>query len=189
MKKKANRGPSAGPENRRALLEAARAEFAEHGLSAPLSAVARRAGVGQGSLYRHFPDRIALAVAVFHENVAELEAAADREDSGLAELFDAVAEQAMASTALVELLMSAQDDERARDLGARVLRLVDRVLEREHAASRIADTVDRDDVMLAISMLAAVLARSDTASRPAIAARARAIFRSAFSGDASRARR
>ena len=58
---KANRGPSAGPENRRALIAAARAVFAESGYSAPLSAVARRAGVGQGSLYRHFPDRVALA--------------------------------------------------------------------------------------------------------------------------------
>ena len=33
------------------------------------SAVAKRAGVGQGSLYRHFPDRTALAAAVFEENV------------------------------------------------------------------------------------------------------------------------
>ena len=51
------------------------------GLAAPFSAVAKRAGVGQGSLYRHFPDRTALAVAVFEDNVRDLEeytAAADR---------------------------------------------------------------------------------------------------------------
>ena len=41
--------------------------FAEGGVDAPLSAVAKLAGVGQGSLYRHFPDRGALALAVFGE--------------------------------------------------------------------------------------------------------------------------
>ena len=35
--------------------------------------VAKKAGVGQGSLYRHFPDRVSLALAVFEDNVAELE--------------------------------------------------------------------------------------------------------------------
>ncbi|HAN25892.1 MAG TPA: TetR/AcrR family transcriptional regulator, partial [Microbacterium ginsengisoli] len=59
-----NRGRAAGPANRAALLAAAREVFGEQGLSAPLSAVARRAGVGQGSLYRHFPTRTALAAAV-----------------------------------------------------------------------------------------------------------------------------
>ena len=67
--RKPNLGPSAGPGNRRALIVAAREIFAEDGLAAPFSAVAKRAGVGQGSLYRHFPDRLALAVAVFDENI------------------------------------------------------------------------------------------------------------------------
>ena len=61
---KANRGPIAGPSNRRALLAAAREVYRDVGFNAPFSAVARRAGVGQGSLYRHFPDRIALGVVV-----------------------------------------------------------------------------------------------------------------------------
>jgi AcrR family transcriptional regulator len=64
-----NRGPSAAAENRAALIAAARAVFATAGYDAPLSAVARRAGVGQGSLYRHFPNRMSLAVAVFEDNM------------------------------------------------------------------------------------------------------------------------
>ena len=40
-------------------MAAAREVYAEAGLNAPFSAVAKRAGVGQGSLYRHFPDRTA----------------------------------------------------------------------------------------------------------------------------------
>jgi AcrR family transcriptional regulator len=46
--------------NRTRIVTAARAAFAELGLDAPLHAVARRAGVGIGTLYRHFPTREAL---------------------------------------------------------------------------------------------------------------------------------
>ena len=43
--------------SRAKLLEAATAAFAEHGADAPLDDIARRAGVGIGTLYRHFPTR------------------------------------------------------------------------------------------------------------------------------------
>ncbi len=75
-----NRGRAAGPENRRALIVAAREIYATEGPSAPFSAIAKRAGVGQGSLYRHFPDRISLAVAVFEDNIADLEVELDASD-------------------------------------------------------------------------------------------------------------
>ncbi|MGO1628191.1 helix-turn-helix domain-containing protein, partial [Microbacterium sp.] len=64
-----NRGPAAAAENRRALIAAARAVFADGGFAVPFSAIARRAGVGQGSLYRHFPTKIALAAAVFDDDI------------------------------------------------------------------------------------------------------------------------
>jgi AcrR family transcriptional regulator len=54
------------------LLTEARAAFAEHGTDASLEEVARRAGVGIGTLYRHFPTRHALLSAVFQEAVDEL---------------------------------------------------------------------------------------------------------------------
>ena len=57
--RRANRGRAAAKANRRALVAAALEVFAEGGIDAPLSAVAKRARVGQGSLYRHFPDRVA----------------------------------------------------------------------------------------------------------------------------------
>jgi AcrR family transcriptional regulator len=50
--------------NRDQLLQAARDVFVEHGPGAPLEDVARRAGVGIGTLYRRFPDRQALQRAV-----------------------------------------------------------------------------------------------------------------------------
>lgn len=54
------------------LLTEARAAFATHGTDASLEDVARRAGVGIGTLYRHFPNRHALLSAVFEDAVNDL---------------------------------------------------------------------------------------------------------------------
>jgi AcrR family transcriptional regulator len=67
--------------NRRRLLDAARAEFAEHGLDAGVDAVARRAGVGMGTLYRHFPTKGALVEAVIRDRADDLVAALRDTDS------------------------------------------------------------------------------------------------------------
>ncbi|MDQ8704147.1 helix-turn-helix domain-containing protein [Streptomyces sp. LHD-70] len=54
------------------LLAEGRAAFAEHGTDASLEDIARRAGVGIGTLYRHFPNRHALLSAVFEDAVRAL---------------------------------------------------------------------------------------------------------------------
>lgn len=53
--------------NRAKVLEAARAAFAEHGAEAQMEDVARRAGVGVGTVYRHFPTKQALGEALVEE--------------------------------------------------------------------------------------------------------------------------
>jgi AcrR family transcriptional regulator len=58
--------------NRERLLEAAKAVFSAGGPDASLEAVARRAGVGIGTLYRHFPTREALFEAVYRREVQQL---------------------------------------------------------------------------------------------------------------------
>lgn len=58
--------------NRQRLLAAARAAFTEHGAEASLDDIARRAGVGPGTLYRHFPTRQALVEAVYRDQVEAL---------------------------------------------------------------------------------------------------------------------
>jgi AcrR family transcriptional regulator len=66
--------------NRRLLLDAARELFATTP-QVPLYEVARRAGVGQATLYRHFPDRGAMADALMQEEFDRLHAAiSGRED-------------------------------------------------------------------------------------------------------------
>jgi AcrR family transcriptional regulator len=59
------------------LVAAARAVFTEAGTSAPLEDIAERAGVGIGTLYRHFPTRQALLEAVYVDEVEAMARAAD----------------------------------------------------------------------------------------------------------------
>jgi AcrR family transcriptional regulator len=75
------------------LLAAARAVFTEDGTSAPLEAIAERADVGIGTLYRHFPTRQALLEAVYLEEV-----------QAMAELAGELSEELSAWEALSEWL-------------------------------------------------------------------------------------
>ncbi len=58
--------------NRQKILAAARESFAERGLDVPLDAIAKRAEVGAGTLYRHFPDRDALLAEVLAAELGDL---------------------------------------------------------------------------------------------------------------------
>jgi AcrR family transcriptional regulator len=175
-----NRGPAAAADNRRALIAAAREVYAEGGLSAPFSAVAKRAGVGQGSLYRHFPDRTALAVAVFEDNVRDLEEYTSDPERTIDDLFGRLVDQAVVSTAFIELLTADLTDPRVAVLGARFQALVERLVTRDRAAGRLGSHIETDDVTLAAGMLATELARADPAQRAVVARRARALFAAAF---------
>lgn len=65
--------------NRERLLEAATAAFtAANGGPVALESIARDAGVGIGTLYRHFPTREALVEAIYRAELAEVAAAAER---------------------------------------------------------------------------------------------------------------
>jgi AcrR family transcriptional regulator len=57
--------------NRSRILDAARASLADSG-DASMQSIAKRAGIGQGTLYRHFPTREALVLEVHRRDVAEL---------------------------------------------------------------------------------------------------------------------
>jgi len=66
------------------LVVAAREVFAAQGGDASMEAIARQAGVGVGTLYRHFPKRIDLVEAVYRNDVEELSLAAEKAVSNLA---------------------------------------------------------------------------------------------------------
>jgi AcrR family transcriptional regulator len=73
LNQNASRKPRADAlRNRDRLLEAARAVFSAGGPEASLEAVARTAGVGIGTLYRHFPTREALFEAVYRDEIQQM---------------------------------------------------------------------------------------------------------------------
>ena len=76
---RAQRKPRADAQrNRERLIDVARTAFAELGPEVSLEEIARRAEVGIGTLYRHFPTRDALVEAVFRREVQQLADAAER---------------------------------------------------------------------------------------------------------------
>jgi len=64
--------------NRERILEVAKQAFSQSGANASLDEIAKESGVGPGTLYRHFPNREALLVAVYRSEVEKL-AAAERQ--------------------------------------------------------------------------------------------------------------
>ncbi|HYV87331.1 MAG TPA: helix-turn-helix domain-containing protein, partial [Candidatus Polarisedimenticolia bacterium] len=74
----ARRPRSDSLRNRELLMQAAAAVFSAGGTNASLEAVAKRAGVGIGTLYRHFPTREALFEAVYRHEVDQLAALAEQ---------------------------------------------------------------------------------------------------------------
>lgn len=63
--------------NYEALVATARAVFVEQGVEAPLDEIARRTGVGAGTLYRHFPTRNDLVAAVYLDDIDDMCAQAE----------------------------------------------------------------------------------------------------------------
>ncbi|MFJ8945009.1 TetR/AcrR family transcriptional regulator [Streptomyces sp. NPDC102395] len=99
--------------NRAALLEAAQRHFLKYGVGTSLEAVAKDAGVGPGTLYRHFPTREALLAAVLQTRSEELVARQEEiarlgdADKALEQWLRALEEYFSAFSGLPEPLMAA----------------------------------------------------------------------------------
>ncbi len=95
-------------ENRARIVAAAREVFATTGFDAPLSAIASHSGVGRATLYRNFPDRFALAAAIFEDNLVALEALARDlrgQPDALITLLSAMVEQEVEAHAIFPALL------------------------------------------------------------------------------------
>ncbi|MFE0426448.1 TetR/AcrR family transcriptional regulator [Streptomyces sp. NPDC058953] len=64
--------------NRRLLMDAATAEFAENGMDVSITRIAARAGVGKGTVFRHFDTKEQLLAEIFSDRLDELVAAGER---------------------------------------------------------------------------------------------------------------
>jgi AcrR family transcriptional regulator len=139
--------------NRRLLLAAAADEFAERGLDASVADIARRAGLGKGTVFRHFATKDDLLAAIVLDRIDALTTAGE-------ELL-AVADP---GAALLEFLTVAADQRQQRDLSflqeagdlndevvgarARMFETVHRLVDRARAAGAVRADVTGADVIL-----------------------------------------
>jgi AcrR family transcriptional regulator len=142
--------------NREAIVEAARAVFAEQGVDAPLDEIARRAGTGNATLYRRFPTRSDLVAAVFAERMAAhaeaVETALHDDDpwNGFASYICAVAAMQARDRGIADLVtMDLSSAPEIEQLRARAYDGVVQLLGRAHRAGVLrADFTDQDVVLL-----------------------------------------
>jgi AcrR family transcriptional regulator len=137
--------------NRERVIKAARAAFAEHGSDAQMDDVARRAKVGVGTVYRHFPTKEALFVALLEDTFARLaersRAALDTDDpwdAFVAIMWDAgeslAGDRALAEAMQADIVMAPSDG--ALELGE----IMGTVCDRAKAAGTMRTDVVVDDI-------------------------------------------
>ncbi|MGI8800788.1 MAG: TetR/AcrR family transcriptional regulator [Solirubrobacteraceae bacterium] len=154
--------------NRDALLAAAGEVFAEAGLDAPLCEIARRAGVGQGTLYRRFHTREALIEAIADNHIAELSLLAgeggDASDAFLTFFRGAVRLQSE-DRGLIELLAAHPLSEPAlRERRRAFFAVFAPLLRRAQDAGLVRGDLEPDDVRLLLLMIGAASSRADEAA-------------------------
>ncbi|MCZ0207877.1 TetR/AcrR family transcriptional regulator [Streptomyces achromogenes] len=154
--------------NRERIVGAAREMIVEHGPDVPIDEIARRAGVGNATVYRNFPDRDALVREVVCSVMDRTAAAAEL----------ALAESGDAFTALEHFVHAAADerigalcpmvsdtfDQHHPDLQAsreRVERLIEEVMGRAKAAGQLRPDVGVGDLMIAVGQLSRPPAGTD----------------------------
>lgn len=150
--------------NRQRILTAAADAFAEGGLAVTMDEVARRAGVGVGTVYRRFPDKELLVEALFEQRIDELvalaQAARDDPDpfAGLVRFFETFLAVQAADRGLKDVVLgSARGAGRAARARDRIGPIVDELLARACAAGDVRPDVAASDLALIHFMLGAVI--------------------------------
>ena len=162
--------------NRQAIIAAFTDLLASDGADVPLYRVARRAGVGQATLYRHFPERRLLAMAVYEErmhHLAKLAALHPDDPRAFWQLIQELVLEETRTPGLLRVLRAAAEGERYfRGLRQRSLELLAEPLEAAKTAGTVHADVQLDDVQIIFAMLDGAVREADTAGRPQLALRA-----------------
>jgi AcrR family transcriptional regulator len=151
--------------NRDAIVAAAREVFADRGLDAPLEEVARRAGVGIGTLYRRFPTREQLIAAALMGKISEYADAAERalgeHDpwAGFSSFAERICTMQADNLGLAELLLiTLEPGEQIEAVRARANRAVIALTERAKAAGQLRDDLAGEDLLLMLIASTAIAA-------------------------------
>jgi AcrR family transcriptional regulator len=162
--------------SRKAILDAARDLFSG-GRDVPMYEIGRRAGVGQATLYRHFPDRSAIVATLSREHVERIEAtAADHADDDRAVL-SVLHEAAGMLVCIHDLVGILREDATLapvlNELRQRMRAVLETSLESSRAVRLFRDDLQVDDLVLVLNMVNGALTGVATrAERGAAAARA-----------------
>lgn len=155
--------------NRERILEGARAVFSESGAEAQIDDVARRAGVGVGTVYRHFPTKEALLVELvrqkFRAFAANARAALERDDEPfdvLTDLLRANAEALERDAATQQALAGAGEAiwAQARPEQDELIQLTGELISRAHRAGTIRPDATAMDIGMLMCGLSATMAHS-----------------------------
>ncbi|MFJ9683142.1 TetR/AcrR family transcriptional regulator [Streptomyces sp. NPDC101194] len=154
--------------NRERILEVALAELTE-AADAPLSTIARKAGVGQGTFYRNFPNREALVLEVYRYEMQQVSETAAQllrtrtPDQALREWMDRLAQYAMAKAGLADALRrtTSQYGSLAQLGHGPVTRAVTLLLKANEDAGTVRPGLTPDDFLLAIAGLWQIDPHSD----------------------------
>jgi AcrR family transcriptional regulator len=145
--------------NRDALLVAAREVFAEHGLDAPLDAIAKQAGVGRATLYRRFPTRDDLIAAIFDDDLGALrDVVSEASDPTRAyfDFLDAAVQLQCENLGFIELFTRRQPEaEMLREIGVRFQAIVAEPLRAAQAAGLVRPDLSADDTGTILLMIGA----------------------------------
>jgi AcrR family transcriptional regulator len=141
--------------NRERLIASARELFAEVGVDASVEDITQRAGVGMGTLYRHFPTKSELIDAVledaFGELVAVAEQAAEADDAwaGLTGFFEQALARHVANRGLKDIVaVRKRDAHRLERLRARLRPLLRRLVDRAHEQGSLRTDFTHEDLPL-----------------------------------------
>ena len=144
--------------NRARILDVARDALAGSG-EVSLHAIAKRAGVGQGTLYRHFPTRDALVLAVYRQDVSELVAAADallaahEPWDALCRWLFRLAEFGRVKHGLAGVLQTATRAALSDEHYQPVIDAIDRLLRACRAAGRVRPDIEAAELLLLVGFL------------------------------------
>jgi AcrR family transcriptional regulator len=144
--------------NRERVLRTAQQAFATDGLGVPLDEIARRAGVGPGTIHRHFPTKEALYLAVATDMLQQLVTqakalAATGDPAALFTLLSQMMATGAENVAVKSALAAAEFDLRtaAPDVAAGLTRQVAGLLDRAQAAGAVRPDLSADEVMALVA--------------------------------------
>jgi AcrR family transcriptional regulator len=155
--------------NRERVLEAAEQIFAGEGLAIPIDEIAKRAGVGVGTVYRHFPTKEVLFAAIVEDKLARITklatSLADAPDPGYAffTVLDRMLAEGTRKKDLVDALTGAGIDIRATtsETSAALRTAIGKLLRRAQVAGAVRTNIDVGEVFALLGAVLSAAARTE----------------------------